>query len=149
MKFIVMYTERDDDYTDYYFDGKYRIWQTDKTLATRFNSEAEARKCVGNIKCGEYKVDYSVIKVLDFDEVLDELQEALRINDRHEDVTFFGGAYQIEVTWGDWKHDHAYICNFVKGFFEMHGIMVKCDQEVTEENGTDAYSAVCTFTEVK
>lgn len=43
----------------------------------------------------------------------------------------------IEIEWGDWKHEHGY-ADYVmktKGFKKFH-------EEVTEEDGDDAYSSI-------
>lgn len=46
---------------------------------------------------------------------------------------------QVEISWGDWKHSHLradwLISEHMKG-------LTKFSVQVTEENGSDAYSAV-------
>lgn len=42
----------------------------------------------------------------------------------------------IYVEWGDWKHDHIYLRNIM----QKHGFHL-ISEEVTEEDGSDAYSA--------
>lgn len=47
------------------------------------------------------------------------------------------GEIHINVEWGDWKHDHAYLdylCQLM-GLIPVH-------EAVTEENGSDCYSAI-------
>lgn len=43
----------------------------------------------------------------------------------------------ISIDWGDWKHSHAYLDYLMKelGFS-------KCDEEITEEDGSDCYSSI-------
>lgn len=53
--------------------------------------------------------------------------------DVSEDKTYF----YINIEWGDWKHDHLY----------LHYLMIDLNLEyeshrVTEENGSDCYSAI-------
>jgi hypothetical protein len=50
------------------------------------------------------------------------------------------GSVEISVDWGDWKHDHLYLNHVMRenGYILM-------GEEVTEEDGGDAYSAVHTF----
>lgn len=44
---------------------------------------------------------------------------------------------KVEITWGDWKHDHLYLDYLMRAEgFE------KIDQYTTEEDGSDTYSAV-------
>lgn len=44
---------------------------------------------------------------------------------------------EISVSWGDWKHSHAYLDHLMKelGY-------VKDDEELTEEDGSDCYSSI-------
>ncbi len=43
----------------------------------------------------------------------------------------------VEINWGDWKHDHL-CCDWI---MEELGYDL-IDTEVTEENGSDCYSAI-------
>jgi len=47
---------------------------------------------------------------------------------------------EVEISWGDWKHDHLR----VKWLMEEIGA-VRLGSVVTEENGSDCYSAVHRF----
>ena len=51
----------------------------------------------------------------------------------------------ISITWGDWKHDHMRTKYIITEFAEKRGLSVKVSSEVTEENGSDTYSADHTF----
>ena len=46
----------------------------------------------------------------------------------------------IEVEWGDWKHDHLRL----KWIMEKHSFRYM-GEDVTEEDGSDCYSAVHTY----
>jgi hypothetical protein len=46
----------------------------------------------------------------------------------------------IELEWGDWKHDHLSL----KWLMEENGF-TQVGEEVTEEDGSDCYSAIHTF----
>lgn len=50
------------------------------------------------------------------------------------------GSVEIYVDWGDWKHDHLYL-NYI---MKENGYLFT-GEEVTEEDGSDAYSATHTF----
>lgn len=53
-----------------------------------------------------------------------------------EEVFEVEGGICISVSWGDWKHDHLYLNHIMKE------IGYSCDDEiVTEEDGSDCYSA--------
>lgn len=47
------------------------------------------------------------------------------------------GTVEIEVCWGDWKHDHLYLDHVMK----ENGYRLT-DECVTDENGSDAYSSI-------
>lgn len=84
-----------------------------------------------------FKDDY---KIEDYRE---ELQQFL--NDRcgrqfNVDVTTDGRLF-IDITWGDWKHDHLRADHLVDKFFAEKGLMVDVDKVTTEEDGSDCYSA--------
>jgi len=50
------------------------------------------------------------------------------------------GHILYEIAWGDWKHDHLYSKKLVEEFFGGSG-SVAINSEVTEEDGSDTYSA--------
>lgn len=71
-----------------------------------------------------------------------ELQKYLRANDADFDEVYENtdGTIEISITWGDWKHSHAYLRYLMtqKGYIET-------DCEVTEDDGSDCYSATHWF----
>jgi hypothetical protein len=48
---------------------------------------------------------------------------------------------KAQIEWGDWKHQHLYFKNKVQKFFDELDIEIDIESEVTEEDGSDAYSA--------
>ena len=48
----------------------------------------------------------------------------------------FENEVQIEISWGDWKHDHRYLEHLMG---ELDYILV--DKKITNEDGSDCYSA--------
>lgn len=48
------------------------------------------------------------------------------------------GTTSVEISWGDWKHQHIY-CDCLMKYL---GYETECEEEVTEENGSDCYSAI-------
>lgn len=50
------------------------------------------------------------------------------------------GTIQVNVEWGDWKHDHFYLDYIM----EHNGYSLK-SMIVTEEDGSDCYSSVHLF----
>jgi hypothetical protein len=51
-----------------------------------------------------------------------------------------------QIEWGDWKHQHLYFKNKVQKFFDELNIEIDVESDVTEEDGSDAYSASYTIT---
>lgn len=45
--------------------------------------------------------------------------------------------YEINIEWGDWKHDHAY-CDYLMGQIGYSCV----ESRLTEEDGSDTYSAI-------
>lgn len=52
---------------------------------------------------------------------------------REDDTTI-----AVEVTWGDWRHDHLQLDWFMRDNFDLTLVDVK----ITEEDGSDTYSAI-------
>lgn len=50
--------------------------------------------------------------------------------------------FVTEIQWGDWKHEHAYCDFLIKEFAKENGYETRCSVEVTEEDGSDCYSAI-------
>jgi len=62
----------------------------------------------------------------------------------HGEVDIYpNGEISILIEWGDWKHEHGYLRYLMQknGFTET-------DEKVTEEDGSDCYSAIHTFKKV-
>lgn len=52
----------------------------------------------------------------------------------------------VEISWGDWKHDHLWCDYEVKNFLKSKGHeVVSNDTQVTEEDGSDTYSAIHSY----
>ena len=54
------------------------------------------------------------------------------------------GIVSVEISWGDWKHSHIW-CDNLMGYI---GYNTACEEQVTEENGSDCYSAIHYFHKV-
>ena len=80
-------------------------------------------------------------------EIIEKIDSALQENHVYADVydwiTDSGEkVVKIEIHWGDWKHDHLRAQWIVE---DVLGIGVrKWDTDVTEEDGSDCYSAIHT-----
>jgi len=53
-----------------------------------------------------------------------------------DDISSFGGKIRVSISWGDWKHDHGF-CNRLLSYIGYSFVK----EEVTEEDGSDCYSA--------
>ena len=85
---------------------------------------------------------YEAIFAPDDSRPLDEkIYMYLRDNGIYSDVylghPLSSDSVNVSITWGDWKHEHGYCECLMRyiGYEEFHS-------EVTEENGSDCYSAV-------
>lgn len=76
---------------------------------------------------------------------IDELNAYLAEKNCHHraDVvgTEEGDKIYFEIYWGDWKHDHLRVEYLVEQFCESKGYDIERDVVITEEDGSDAYSA--------
>ena len=79
--------------------------------------------------------------------IVDALNTYLRENNCHHTVDAYDdNFYMAEITWGDWKHDHLRIKYLVEKFAEENGYTcIVGGEEITENDGSDAYSAIHRF----
>lgn len=49
---------------------------------------------------------------------------------------------EVEINWGDWKHEHLRCKWLTDEFLEKLGMTAHIATEVTEEDGSDCYSAI-------
>ena len=72
-----------------------------------------------------------------------ELLQYLRDNNFYYEAYISYGALYIEIDWGDWKHDHLRATYLVEDFFNKKKEVLKVvgAENITEENGSDCYSA--------
>ena len=80
---------------------------------------------------------------IELDKVADELYSFMSDNKLHADVyTGHDDYIAVEINWGDWKHEHLRCKWLASEFFKVKGRRVVIQTEVTEEDGTDCYSAI-------
>ena len=72
----------------------------------------------------------------------EDLDAHLRANELFADVYAAHDYIAAEIHWGDWKHDHFWCKQLTAEFFRGNGMDVDIQTEVTEEDGSDCYSAV-------
>ena len=73
-------------------------------------------------------------------DIIRKIYDAHKAYHIYPDVYEWNGFICVEITWGDWKHEHG----------ASHEIMaelgaIRVNEEVTEEDGSDCYSAVCRY----
>lgn len=57
-------------------------------------------------------------------------------NEIHHNFNVSNGIVDVSVEWGDWKHEHLFLRNLMrKNNFAL------MDEHITEEDGSDCYSA--------
>ena len=74
--------------------------------------------------------------------IIEKAKAEFKKHNCHYDIyPYMGLAVAIEITWGDWKHDHA----FVDYIMRELGLTTKFGEETTEEDGSDTYSSIHYF----
>ena len=76
-------------------------------------------------------------------ELIDRVENALREHgvwaDVYKGYKFGDEVMKIDISWGDWKHEHLRAKWVVEDVLEIP--VKRWDEDVTEENGSDCYSA--------
>ena len=75
-------------------------------------------------------------------ELAEELYKHLSANRLYAEVYAGHDYIAAEISWGDWKHEHLRCKWLTEDFFSARGNHVSIQTEVTEEDGTDCYSAI-------
>lgn len=65
----------------------------------------------------------------------------IRYSDIWSEATAEGIRVTVYIRWGDWKHDHACLRNEIFRVFKPNDY----EETVTDEDGSDCYSAEHTF----
>ena len=74
-------------------------------------------------------------------ELSEKLEAHLRENRLFASVFAMHEYIVIEIHWGDWKHEHLRCKWLTEEFFGKLGKTVSIQTDVTEEDGSDCYSA--------
>lgn len=117
--------------------------------------------CYWNIKFDDGKEYYGVpgVALYDIDNYLyedlnkevnklaDELAEKFEKDyNVYYEVWADDDCIYIDISWGDWKHDHLWSSYITREFLKEKGYeVVSEDSNVTEEDGSDTYSAIHSF----
>lgn len=72
----------------------------------------------------------------------EELTAYYRLNGLMETAYVVADYIEVEINWGDWKHEHLRCKWLTEQLLEMRGIGFDFDTFVTEEDGSDCYSAI-------
>lgn len=72
----------------------------------------------------------------------EDIKRIFKENNLHYDwdISPNDGTIEVYIDWGDWKHDHIFLKNVM---WKNHYRQI--DEIVTEEDETDAYSAIHYF----
>lgn len=78
----------------------------------------------------------------DINTILKELYNALKENKIYVDELYsYDGNIEFDINDGDWKHEHIKAKNFIYDFFNDKNINIDINETITEEDGSDTYSA--------
>lgn len=90
--------------------------------------------------------EYRCIFILEeTDDASSDINNYLGANGMYADDVYINseGSARVEISWGDWKHEHMW-CDIL-----MRHIGYKSDgEEVTDEDGSDCYSAIHFYSKV-
>lgn len=78
-------------------------------------------------------------------ELAETVDRKLAEEKRYYEVWYDDNSILVEVNWGDWKHDHLWLDSFVKKLLKDEGYDATVSVQVTEEDGSDCYSAIHSF----
>ena len=74
-------------------------------------------------------------------EIIDRVSKALADARIYPDIWPTGkDSFAVSISWGDWKHDHLYADKIIED--TLGDIDFSIEKEVTEEDGSDTYSAI-------
>jgi len=75
------------------------------------------------------------------EEIIDRVSKALADARIYPDIWPTGkDSFAVSISWGDWKHDHLYADKIIED--TLGDIDFSIEKEVTEEDGSDTYSAI-------
>lgn len=104
------------------------------TIVGQTDMEYTIRDEEGNEKVVEY---WNVLILPNWELEEDErIADYLNCNGVYADVWKSGSEITINIDWGDWKHDHLWCENAMRYL----GYLL-CGSRITDENGSDCYSA--------
>lgn len=92
----------------------------------------------------------NIIKAIENNYIKDEEEyyKKYNMNDREAHPPYWNfetkgdNGIVVDISWGDWKHDHSYCSSLVKRTAEELGLdCVEDESEVYEDDGSDTYSA--------
>lgn len=73
--------------------------------------------------------------------LMNKVAKALNSNKLYPDIWPIGkNSFAVFISWGDWKHDHLYADKIIED--TLNGIDFSIEKEITEEDGSDTYSAI-------
>ena len=80
---------------------------------------------------------------MNINDIITKAEEILRTNHISADVEQFETlpVVTVHISWGDWKHEHLR----AKYLLETNLPLKKYNEETTESDGSDCYSALHTF----
>jgi len=64
------------------------------------------------------------------------------------DIWSSAGVIEAQIEWGDWKHQHLFFKRTIQKFFDEKNIDIDIESNVTEEDGSDTYSASYKITKI-
>lgn len=82
---------------------------------------------------------------MNYDNMIKDIKNALTERRIGASVYQDGAFIQVEINWGDWKHEHLSAKLLVERMIKGFGYEVWHSENLTETDGGDCYSAIHTF----
>ena len=150
--YVILKNRAGDGWDIYSYDGTpdkvTKAYLEDEGYATL--KDAKAMVDVLNNEANSMNESKSIKESVNIEDYRNELQEYIDNKTGRKQYFFvdstFDGKLCIEINWGDWKHEHAYADYLVREFFKDKGMGVEIYTDVTEDDGSDAYSAIHYYT---
>ena len=102
--------------------------------------EAEVEEAVNSATAEEHKEEP------EFKSLANDLSEHFADLNVYYDIWWDDDGLLVEINWGDWKHDHLWCDYEVEHFLNSRGYEVLShNTEVTDEDGSDTYSAIHSY----
>ena len=134
------------------YGGEYSFLYDNEDIARKIAKDYHQKAYAKFDENGEYnevlveelKEEITHMTFEELKELADELNKFLEEQQVYYEVYFEDDdTISVDISWGDWKHDHLWFDHVAEKFFNEKGYdVVNVNVDVTDEDGSDTYSAI-------